>query len=130
MPSGSSWSTENSFSLREYDYSNIHSDTKSYLQENKNKLDKQIQNSKRIALNKKAFENYYKKFLKASRFPFNLINFRFAFLINELKTNSLYLCIVDGKNSKTEILKISSENEIYKNNLSFVINTPIYVFND
>ena len=130
MPSGSSWSKESSFNLIEYDYSNIQKDTEFYLNENHEKLIKQKEISKKILLNKKAFKNYYDNFLKASSFPLNLINFRFAFLINEIKTKSFFLCIVDGKKSKTNILKINSDNEIYEHNLTFVIKTPIYVFND
>ena len=83
----------------------------------------------KIKLNKKAFHKYFSKFLSSINFPLK-INFRFAFLINEKVSNKFYLCIIDGKKKKTSIVEILSENEIYNYDLSFVIITPIYVFND
>ena len=81
-------------------------------------------------MNFKAFNRYFVKFLKASSFPIRLINFKFGFLIRENKNKNKFLCIIDGSKGKTKVIKISSENEIYKHNLEFIIETPIYVFND
>ena len=58
------------------------------------------------------------------------MNFKFAFLIDELVSGKKYICIVDGINKNTKIININTHSEIYNYQLSFVINTPIYVFND
>ena len=70
------------------------------------------------------------EFLKASSFLIRLINFKFGFLIKENKNMTKFLCIIDGSKVKTKVIKIQSDKEIYKHNLEFIIETPIYVFND
>jgi len=130
MPSNSSWSEENGFKLREHDFSKISDDVIDYLHLHQSKFSKQKKLENIQKLNIKAFNKYYLKFFKAIRFPINLMNFRFAFLINEKKNNLDYLCIVDGLTSSTKVLLVNSNNDIYNYNLKFVIRTPIYVFND
>ena len=130
MVSGSSWSKEHGFLVKDHDYSKIDSDIAFYFIKHKDKLDQQKYLESEQKLNKKAFEKYYLSFLDACSFPFKLLNFRFGFLINEKKNRSLYLCIVNGKKNKTEIIKVDSEQEIYNKKLAFIIKTPIYVFND
>jgi len=130
MVSGSSWSKKNGFKLKTHDFSNLESDISNYTLKNSNKIEKQIRLENIQSLNKRAFENYFLKFLTATSFPTKLIKFRFAFLINEKKNSNKLLCIVDGKEKSTEIVKISSEKDFYKYKLEFIIKTPIYVFND
>ena len=130
MVSGSSWSKNNGFSIKEHDFSNLKSDISNYALRNKEKLERQYSLEFKQKLNKKAFQNYFNEFLKASSFPLKLLKFRFGFLINEKRNSTIFLCIIDGMKKSTEIIKISNESEIYKNKLSFVIKTPLYVFND
>ena len=130
MVSGSSWSKNNGFDIKEHDFSNLKSDISKYAIRNKEKLERQYSLEFKQKLNKKAFANYYIEFLKACSFPLKLLKFRFGFLINEKRNSTNFLCIIDGIKKSTEIIKISNEEEIYKNKLAFVIKTPIYVFND
>ena len=130
MTSGSSWSKDKGFCLKNHDFSNLKSDIEKYSIKYKNKIDKQININKKQKLNKKAFVNYYTKFLKSSSFPINLTNFRFAFIINEQLNDKNYLCIVNGTKKKTDIIEIYNDEEIYKHKLDFVIKTPTNVFND
>ena len=51
-------------------------------------------------------------------------------MIEEIPTNTLFLCIIDGKKKNTHLLKIKNESEIFKNQLSFVIKTSTQIFND
>ncbi len=130
MVSGSSWSKNKGFQIRKHDFSNLKSDIENYSAKYQNKLNKQQQIELKQLLNKQAFENYYLKFIRACSFPVNLLNFRFGFLINEKKNSINYLCIIDGTKSRTKLIEIYKEDEIYKYKLDFVIKTPIYVFND
>ena len=115
--------------IKKHDYSYINEDTKKYLNEVKDKLIKQNIKETKIKLNKKGFHQYYSNFLSSIKFPIKL-DFRFGFLIEEKKTSKFYLCIIDGLTKKTFINELNSEKEIYQYNLSFIIKTPIYVFND
>ena len=130
MVSGSSWSKNNGFDIKEHDFSNLKSDISNYSIKNKEKLERQYALEFKQKLNKKAFLNYLLSFLKACSFPLKLLKFRFGFLINEKRNSTIFLCIIDGIKKSTEIIKISHEAEIYKNKLAFVIKTPLYVFND
>ena len=60
----------------------------------------------------------------------HVIDFRFGFLIYEKKTITKFLCVVDGVKKHTKIIEVTSEKEIHKKRLAFIIKTPIYVFND
>ena len=130
MVSGSSWSKNNGFDIKEHDFSNLKSDISNYAIRNKEKLEQQSALELKQKLNKKAFLNYFMEFLNACSFPLKILKFRFAFLIKEKRNSTISLVIIDGINKSTEIIKIDHEEEIYKNRLSFVIKTPIYVFND
>ena len=130
MVSGSSWSKDKGFQIRNHDFTKLKSDIENYSDKYQHKINKQLELEGKQKLNKKAFENYYFKFIRASSFPLKLLNFRFGFLINEKKNSIKHLCIIDGKRRKTKIIEIYKENEIYKNKLDFVIKTPINVFND
>ena len=130
MVSGSSWSKDKGFELKKHDFSNIESDIKKYSIKYRDKIQKQIDLQKKQKLNKRAFENYYVKFIQACSFPWNLINFKFGFLIFEEKNSIQYLCIIDGRNKQTKVIQVSGKDEINKNKLNFVIKTPVYVFND
>ena len=130
MVSGSSWSKEEGFDLINHDFSNLKSDIEYYALKNISKLNKQQDMENKHKLNKRAFENYYLNFLKVCSLPFNFLNFRYAFLINEKKSSKKYLCIVDGLNRKTEVNTISKEKDIHNYKLDFLIITPVYVFND
>tara|TARA_B100000212_G_C27363913_1_gene529457 strand:+ start:317 stop:1744 length:1428 start_codon:yes stop_codon:yes gene_type:complete len=130
MVSGSSWSKNNGFSIKEHDFSNLKSDISNYAIRNKEKLERQYALELKQKLNKKAFVNYFNNFLQACSFPLKLLKFRFGFLINEKRNSNIFLCIIDGMKNSTEIIKISQEAEIYKKKLAFVIKTPLYVFND
>ena len=130
MVSGSSWSKLNGFNIVEHNFENLKSDVEIYSSRNKKKIYKHIEKGENQKLNKRAFENYYLKFLEACLSPFNLLDFKFGFLIDEKKSSNKYLCIIDGRKGKVEIIEILNEKEIYKYNLSFVILTPVYVFND
>ena len=129
MPSGSSWSNTNGFNLIKHDYSLIDQDIKEYLSQKKEILDLQTTKEKEQRLNKRSFHKYFSNFLKKTKFPFS-ISFNFGFLIDEKKSNTLYLCIVNGKRNSTNIEIIGSEDEIFNYKLNFIIKTPIYVFND
>ena len=130
MVSGSSWSKRHGFNIKKHDFSKLKSDITNYSINNQGKFLRQAEIEIKQKLNKVAFENYYLNFLKACSFPFKLLKFRFGFLINEKKSSTNFLCIIDGIQIRTKIIKVFSEDEIYKNNLAFVIKTPIYVFND
>ena len=130
MVSGSSWSKNEGFNIKKHDFSNLESDIFTYSLKNFEKLEKQKNMEMKIKFNKIAFENYYKKFLKACSSPLKLLNFKFGFLINEKKTSTKLLCIVDGMKNETKVIQVASEEDIYKNDLDFIIKTPIYVFND
>ena len=129
MPSGSSWSKELGFNIKEHDYTNMKNDIENYKNENKHKLETLYLKENKNSLNKKAFHNYFAAFLKSTRFPLNL-NFSFGFLINEINNKKLFLCIINGKRKKTIVEQIDNFEEVYNYNLSFVISTPLYVFND
>lgn len=130
MVSGSSWSKNNGFEIKNHDFSNLKVDISNYSNKYKKKLERQLDLEKKQKLNKRAFENYYGNFLKACSFPIKLLHFRFAFLIDVKKESTKFLCVIDGIKKNTEIIKIYTEEEIYQNKLAFVIKTPIYVFND
>ena len=128
MPSNSSWSKEGGFELRNFDFSKINEDISEYYKKNMSKITKQNDLEFKRKLNKTAFNNYYGNFLKS--LPSKVLDFKFSFLIYEKISNTIFLCIIDGRNSKTQIVEIDSEKDIYKFNLNFVIKTPIYIFND
>ena len=130
MVSGSSWSKKNGFNIKNHDFANLNSDIALYTLKNKEKIEKQIKLGEQKKLNIKAFENYYHRFLNACNSPYKLLNFRFGFLINENKSSTKFLCIIDGIKNKTEVIKITSEEEFYKNKLAFIIKTPLNIFND
>ena len=130
MPSKSSWSKESGFDIHFNNYRNIKNHINEYSKKQEYKLLNQKNLERMTFLNKKAFTNYYSLFLKSLIFPINILNFRFAFLINEYKTTKEYLCIIDGIKKETEIKILNDFNDIYKFNLSFVVKTPVYVFND
>ena len=130
MVSGSSWSKDKGFFIKKHDFSKIETDIANYAEKYHEKLEKQKEIEIKQTLNKKAFENYYLDFIDSCHFLFKLINFRFGFLIEEKKNCAQYLCIIDGKRKEIDIIKVSGEDEIYNKRLSFIIKTPIYVFND
>jgi len=130
MVSGSSWSKEEGFDLINHNFNNLKSDIEYYALKNISKINKQIELETKQKFNKRAFENYYIKFLRVCSFPFNLLNFRFAFLIDEKKNSTKYLCLIDGIKREIEVNKISEEKDIYNYNIDFLIITPVYVFND
>ncbi len=130
MVSGSSWSKDKGFHLKSHDFSNLKSDIENYSVKNQMKLNKQLIMGKKQNLNKRAFENYYLKFIRACSFPFNLLNFKFGFVIDEEKNSTKFLCIVDGTKKETRVIEIFREDDFYKKELDFVLKTPIYVFND
>ncbi len=130
MVSGSSWSKSHGFDIKKHEFSNLESDIANYSIKNKEKFERQVEIKGKQKLNKKAFENYYIEFLKACSLPLKILKLRFGFFINEKKSSTNFLCIIDGVKTSTKIIKVSSEEEIYKNKLAFVIKTPIYVFND
>ena len=101
MPSNSSWSTQDGFCIQMHDYSKIDNDIKKLKKIKKTKLLDQNKKDKIQNLNIKPFQKYYKIFFEALSFPIKLLNFRFAFLINEKKTNINFLCIIDGSELKT-----------------------------
>ena len=129
MQSGSQWSKNNGFKIKKHNYNNLNRDIKEYYSDNKNKLNKQIELEKKLKLRTRSFHNYFHKFLNSLKFPLTL-DFRFGFLIEEKVSNKLKLCIVDCRKRLSSVITINSENDIYKYHLSFVIITPIYVFND
>ncbi len=130
MVSGSSWSSEAGFCIKNHDFSSFKADINSYYIKNKKKLDAQLDLEFKQKLNKKAFQDYYLSFLKSCSYPIKLLNFKFGFLINEKKSSCKYLCIIDGTKKNTKIILVSSEKDIHKHGLEFFINTPINVFND
>ncbi len=130
MVSSSSWSKSNGFNTKFHDFSNLQSDIASYAIKNREKLTRHFDLDKKQKLNQQAFNIYYAKFLKACSFPVKVLNFKFGFLILENKSNSIFLCIIDGIKKKTEIISLSSKDQIYQYKLSFIIETPVYVFND
>tara|TARA_S200000501_G_scaffold138406_1_gene130787 strand:- start:6107 stop:7534 length:1428 start_codon:yes stop_codon:yes gene_type:complete len=130
MVSGSSWSKHKGFNLKAHNFSNLKSDIEKYSIKYQKKINKQTEIGNKQKLNKRAFEKYYLNFMRACSFPFNLLNFRFGFVINDEKNTLKYLCIIDGKVSSTKVIETSRDDEIYKNKLDFIIKTPIYVFND
>ena len=129
MPSGSTWSRKYGFKLIDHDYSKIETHIEESFNKNKNKIEKFLAKNETTILNKNDFHSYYKKFLGSIYFPL-IFSFKFGFLVEEIPTNMNYLCIINGKKKKTQILKISSESDIYKFQLSFVIKTSTNVFND
>lgn len=85
MVTGSSWSKEKGFEIKNHNFKNLESDIEKYSIKNNNKLQKQKATEERQILNQKAFGNYYFNFLKACSFPINILNFKFGFLIDEKK---------------------------------------------
>ena len=83
--------------------------------------------SKKLRLNKIKFHQYFKKFFSAAIFPFS-INFNYAYIVFESKSNSIYLCAVYGKEKTTKIYELKDRKEIKDYNMSFTIELPIYVF--
>ena len=129
MPSGSSWSKELGFEITNHDYSQIEKHVNDATKKNKEKIDRFLKRNEKSFFVEKYFHDYYRKFLKSTLFPLNL-PFKFAFLIEENSTNSLFLCIIDGRNKNTRVLKIKNESEIFQNKLSFIIKTSALIFND
>ena len=130
MPSGSSWSKKNGFHIKKHDYKNLINHINDYKNVNKEKLSKQYSIENKQYLNHRVFLTYFKRFLKSACVPINLLNFKFAFLINEKKTNKIFLCIVNGIKKYAHIVELNSEKQLYDFQLAFVIKTPVYVFND
>lgn len=130
MPSNSSWSEKKGFEINHCDFLKIDKDIANYSEKNKLKINQQEKLELKQKLNKSSFYKYYDKFLKSLPKILRPLKFRFGFYIDEKSTNSIFLCIVDGINSNTQILEIKKENDIFAQNLKFVIKTPIYVFND
>ena len=130
MVSGSSWSKDEGFRIKNHDFSKLETDISKYANKYHEKLEKQKYIEIKQTLNKKAFENYFYGFLDSCSFILNFLNFRFGFLIEEKKNSTNYLCIIDGVRKKVQIIEIIGEDEVYNNSLAFVIKTPIYVFND
>ena len=130
MVSGSSWSKNDGFNIKKHDFTKLDNDITFYSSKNKQKLEIQKDMEKKVRFNKKAFENYYSKFLKACSFPVRFLNFKFGFLINEKKNSTQVLCMVDGGKNYTKVIKNPTKEDIHNNDLDFLIKTPIYVFND
>ncbi len=129
MPSGSIWSQESGFKTINHDYSQIEKHIQEAAIRNKEKIERSLKINEKLFFKEKYFHSYFKKFLKSTIFPFNL-SFKFAFLIKEIPTNILFLCIIDGKRKNTHLLKIKNESEIFKYQLSFIIKTSTEIFND
>ena len=129
MPSGSTWSKESGFKTINHDYSQIEQHIKEATKKNKEKIEQSLKRNKKLIFKKKYFYSYFKKFLNSTFFPFNFY-FKFAFLIEEVPTDTLFLCIIDGKKKNTHILKIKDESEIFQYQLSFIIKTSTEIFND
>ncbi len=129
MPSGSIWSKDSGFKLINHDYSQIEKHIYQAEIKNKEKIERSLKRNEKLLLQEKDFHAYYEKFLKSTFFPFNL-SFKFAFLIEEVPTKSLLLCIIDGKSKNTRISRIKNESDIFLYQLSFVIKTSTEIFND
>ena len=129
MSSGSMWSKESGFKTINHDYSHIKTHINEATKKYKEKIEESLKRNERSFLKERYFYAYFRKFIKSTFFPFNL-SFKFAFLIEEIPTNTLFLCIIDGKKKNTDILKIKNESEIFQNQLSFVIKTSTQIFND
>jgi len=129
MPSGSIWSKEFGFKTINHDYSQIEKHIKDATKKNKEKIDRTLKKNKILFFKEKYFHDYFRKFLKSTFFPFNL-SFKFAFLIKEFPTDTIFLCIIDGRKKKTKVLKIKNESEIFQYQLSFIIKTSAQIFND
>ena len=129
MPSGSMWSKELGFKTTNHDYSQIEKHIEEATKKYKDKIEKTLIRNDNLFLKKSYFHKYYGKFLQTTFFPLNLF-FKFAFLIKEEPTNTLFLCIIDGKKKKTCLLKIKNEKEIFQYQLSFIIKTSTEIFND
>ena len=129
MPSGSSWSKESGFKTINHDYSKIKDHINESTKKNKEKIERSLKRNEKLFFKEQYFHAYFKKFLKSTFFPFNL-SFKFAFLIKELPTNTLFLCIIDGNKKNTKLLKLKNESEIFEYQLSFIIKTSTDIFND
>ncbi len=129
MPSGSNWSKQSGFKLINHDYTQIEQHIMEAAKKNKEKIDRSLRKNEKLLFKEKYFHAYFRKFLKSTFFPFNLY-FKFGFLIEEIPTNTFFLCIVDGKKRNTKLLKIKNESEIFQYQISFIIKTSTEIFND
>ncbi len=129
MPSGSSFSKKNGFKFIDHNYNDIQKHVNEGILKNSKKLNQQLLLSKKIKLNKTKFHQYFKKFFSATVFPFSL-NFNYAYIVFESKSNVIYLCAVYGKEKTTKIYELKDRKEIRNYNMTFTIELPIYVFND
>lgn len=129
MPSGSSFSKKSGFNLIDHNYQNISNHIKEGIKKNSAKLNEQSILSKKLKLNERKFHQYFREFFASTIFPFS-IDFNYAYLVEEYRNNSLYLCAVYGKNKCTKIFKIKDRKEIFNYGMYFIIELPIYVFND
>lgn len=129
MPSGSSFSKKYGFKLIDHNYNDIDEHIKQGIEKHSKKLNKQSLLSNKLKINKVMFHRYFKEFFSATKFPFS-IDFNYAYLVNESKHNSVYLCAIYGKDKTTKVIEINNKKEIYNYGMSFVIELPIYVFND
>ena len=129
MPTSSSWSKENGFKIYDHDYSKIKNHINDGIEKHSESIKKRINSARTMRLNKAAFHNYFKRFMKSNDIFFNF-KFIFGFLIDEEKSNSKFLCIVNGIKKETSIKLIHSNENLDNLKLSFIIKCPIYVFND
>lgn len=108
MPSGSSWSKNDGFNIFHHDYNLINDHIKQGIAKKQDVFKKLFLKEKQIKLNLRAFHSYFYNFLNSIKFPFSL-RFKFAFLINEEKSNKKFLCVINGKEKRTQVIEIFKE---------------------
>lgn len=127
MPSGSSWSSVNGFTLSNHDYKNIEVNINNLEIKYSKYLESQYEKEKRTKLNIKKTEEYFQKFFKANLWPLK-ISFNFGWLLFEESTKFYYL--VKYEKNRFSIKKSKSLTNLNTNNLSFFVELPTLVFND
>ena len=132
MPSGSSWSSDYGFNIIANDYDLIKEHIEEYSLLYKDKIERSYENEFKIKINKKAFLNYFKRFLSSLFLLPISIKFGFLILKNKDKEEINDLAIVDMKRKKTRYL----ENYNLKNplvnelKLDFIVTISPKIFND
>lgn len=132
MPSGSSWSSKNGFSLVEHDYENIESHIKIYSKENEKKLERFYALEEKTKVNIMAFKNYFSSFFSSLRFIPLKIRFGFYIIPNNKDIGVGKLAIVDFGKRKTNFYEKFSfkEDSLQEEKLDFLITISPKVFND
>ena len=131
MPSGSSWSSQDGFSINAHNYENIFSDIERMARVHGKSLEIEYQKNINSTLREAKIVDYFRRFSCSTGFPFPRLRFGF-FVVSSLDETEGALVIVDTKTSACTFEKgvVFSRSLMVTGELDFIIKVSRAVLND